>query len=246
LEKRVSERTLELESANKALESFLYTVAHDMRTPLRTLDGFSSILLEEYADKLDETGLHYLTSLQEGGRDMHRLIEGLLALSRSMKSKLNCETLDLSKLAEEVIQEISQESENQKVSVNVVHAITAQGDAHFVKLLLENLFANAWKFTATSSNPLIEFSSTMQNGERVYFVSDNGVGFNMDHKEMLFRPFYQLHKPGEYKGSGVGLALAQRVVERHGGRIWAESEVGKGAKFFFTLEKARRVEDEST
>ncbi|MBF0381276.1 MAG: CHASE domain-containing protein [Magnetococcales bacterium] len=239
LEERVRDRTIELESANKALESFLYTVAHDMRAPLRTLDGFSSILMEEYGDKLDDDGINYLKSLQDGGKDMHRLIEGLLALSRSMKSKLTRKTVDLSQVANDVVQALVDESDNREVTSKITPAIAAYGDANFLKLLLENLFSNAWKFTANSTQALIEFTSYTKDGETVYVVRDNGAGFDMDHKDLLFRPFYQLHKPGEYKGSGVGLALAQRVVERHGGQIWAESEVGKGAKFYFTLGKVK-------
>ncbi len=235
LEQRVSARTAELEAANKALESFLYTVAHDMRAPLRAFDGFSALLLEEYGGRLDDTGRRYLTNLMEGGRDMHDLIEGMLALYRSMKAGRAHEKVDLSAIAREIFAALDGDAPKRSVSIRIEPEISAVGDARLLRTLLVNLFDNAWKFTAPIKDALIEFGITKQDGRTVYQVRDNGVGFDMAHESMLFTPFYQLHKPGEFEGSGVGLALAERIVERHGGAIWAESGVGKGTTLFFTL-----------
>jgi two-component system, sensor histidine kinase and response regulator len=231
----LNERTAQLEETNSNLESFLYTVSHDFRTQLRTLDGFSNLILEEYEDRLDKTGRGYLSNLRDGSRDMHALIEGLLALSRSLKSTLSHEIVDLSEGAQVVVQELEKRSLDRWVSFKISPKITAHGDKLLIQTLLENLLGNAWKFTAPVPDALIEFSCENRNGETVYIVRDNGAGFDMAHKDMLFRPFYQLHKPGEFGGSGVGLCLTKQIVERHKGRIWAESEVGKGATFYFTL-----------
>ncbi|MBF0382434.1 MAG: hypothetical protein HQL69_15545 [Magnetococcales bacterium] len=233
----LNERTKQLEETNATLESFLYTVSHDFRTQLRTLDGFSNLILAEYEDKLDKTGQEYLVNLRDGSQEMHALIEGVLALSRTIKTKMNYETIDLGKLAQEVIEELEKRSPKRSVSYTISANMITQGDRLLLITLLENLLGNSWKFTSQTPDAQVEFTSVIKDGKTVYSIRDNGAGFDMTFKDMLFRPFYKLHKTKEFCGSGVGvgLCLAKQIVERHNGAIWGEAEVNKGASFYFTL-----------
>jgi PAS domain S-box-containing protein len=235
LEARVIERTQELELANQEMEAFTYSVSHDLRAPLRAIDGFSDALLEEYRDKLDEDGKTYLRYLQEGSHEMSDLIDGLLSLSRSTRGELSKERVALSVLADAVISELRKSEPDRRVTVRLAAGVEASADTGLLKIAMENLLGNAWKYTSKCSDARIEFGVEEEGSEKVYFVRDNGAGFDMAYAEKLFLPFHRLHKTDEFPGIGIGLATVQRVVRRHGGHIWAESAVGKGATFYFTL-----------
>jgi signal transduction histidine kinase len=235
LKNNLIHQSRELTAANKSLESFIYLTAHDLRTPLRTLNGFSEILLEEYSEKLDEKGRSYLFNLRDGSQHMHSMLEGLLTLSRCMQSKLSPQLVDLSQMVQNITGTLKNNTPDRQVSVRILPNITAHGDGPLLQTLMEQLLDNAWKFTAHTPDALIEFTTEDRDGESIFLIRDNGVGFNMAYKEMLFMPFYLLHKTDEFEGVGVGLALTQKIIERHGGRIWAEAEVNKGATIFFTL-----------
>lgn len=228
LEERVRERTAEL-------ESFCYSISHDLRAPLRSLSGFSGILQEDYSEKLDETGREYLHRIQTAVVDMGQLIDNLLNLARVSRSDLSHERVDLSGLASKIVKTLSELEPERSVEASIREGIEAEGDPHFVRILLTNLLGNAWKYTRKESHPRIEFGEKIMGGETVYFVKDNGVGFDMAHASQLYKPFHRLHGVGEFEGHGIGLATAQRIVSRHKGRIWADGEVGKGATFYFTL-----------
>lgn len=235
LEQRVAERTAELRAANKELESFSYSVSHDLRAPLRAVDGFSQVLAEEYADKLGPEGARYLERVQAGARRMAQLIDDLLNLARVTRSELWSERVDLSALAYAVTTELQQAAPARKVNFVIAEGVEGRGDPRLLRIVLENLLGNAWKYTAKQAAARIEFGRTERDGQRVYFVRDDGVGFDMAHAEELFLPFTRLHAPAEFEGTGIGLATVQRIIHRHGGRVWAEAAVGEGATFYFTL-----------
>ena len=240
LEVRVSERTAELVLANKELESFAYTVSHDLRAPLRAIDGFSQILLDDYHDLLDADGRKFLQSVKQGSRDMNGLIDGLLMLSRSIRGELHRDVLDLSTMARDIIAANRVEEPGRVVECEIMQDITAIGDSRLLKTMLENLLGNAWKYTRTTPEAKIVFATEVKDGETVYFIKDNGAGFDMAYADKLFQPFQRLHRAGEFAGTGIGLATVQRIVHRHSGRIWADSVVGKGATFFFTIFPQKR------
>jgi len=235
LEARVIERTRELELANKELEAFTYSVSHDLRAPLRAIDGFSEALLEEYADKLDDEGKTYLRYLQEGSHEMSALIDGLLMLSRSVRGELSVEQVDLSAIAGAVIADLRKAEPERRVTVRVAAGVEVTADPRLLKVVMENLLGNAWKYTSKCSDALVEFGVEEKEKETVYFVRDNGAGFDMAYADKLFLPFHRLHKTDEFPGIGIGLATVQRIIHRHYGRIWAVSVVGEGATFYFTL-----------
>jgi signal transduction histidine kinase len=224
-----------LEETNKELESFSYSVSHDLRAPLRAIDGFSSSLLQDYAEQLDDTGLDYLQRIRSATQRMGQLIEDLLNLSRVTRAEMRHETLSLSTLADRVVSDIRKAHADRKVDVTIEKEMKVMGDARLLQIVLENLLGNAWKFTSKSPKAAIQVGSTHQNGETVYFVKDNGAGFDMVYAQKLFGAFQRLHTEKEYPGTGIGLATVRRIIHRHGGRIWAEGEVGKGATFYFTL-----------
>lgn len=236
LEQRVEERTAQLEAANKELDAFAYSVSHDLRAPLRALDGFSEALLEDYDSKLDDEGKTYLRHLQAGSRDMSDLIDGLLKLSRSSRKELLKEQIDLSALANTVISELRQAKPEQQVRIQVASNMRVAADPRLLKVVLENLLGNAWKYSSLQEDACIEVGTEIQNGETIYFIKDNGAGFDMTFADKLFLPFQRLHRDDEFSGTGIGLATVERIIRRHGGRIWAESAVGEGACFYFTLE----------
>jgi light-regulated signal transduction histidine kinase (bacteriophytochrome) len=223
------------EAANQELEAFSYSVAHDLRAPLRGVDGFSQALLEDYADKLDDEGRRYLNYLRESAQRMGRLIDDLLALSRLTRAELVHEPVDLAELARSVAAQLQRAEPNRRVEMVIDAEIAAEGDARLLRIALENLLGNAWKFTARCAAPRIEVGVTSENGSRAYFVRDNGAGFDMAYASKLFGVFQRLHSTTEFEGTGIGLATVQRIVSRHGGRIWATGEVAHGATFFFTL-----------
>lgn len=235
LEQRVKERTVELEAVNKELESFAYSVSHDFRAPLRALDGFSASLTDKYNDQLDEQGLHYLNRIRNAAIYMSNLVDDLLKLSRVTRTEIKKDRVNLSKLAIEVLAELQESEPTRKVETSIATNLTAKGDPHLMRVALENLIGNAWKFSSQEPQAEIEVGQTVIDEEKVFFVGDNGVGFNMAYADKLFGAFQRLHGVNEFPGTGIGLATVQRIINRHCGRIWAESEVGKGATFYFTL-----------
>jgi light-regulated signal transduction histidine kinase (bacteriophytochrome) len=235
LERMVAERTLELASANQELEAFSYSVAHDLRAPLRRIDGFSQLLLEDYAGKLDAEGSKYLQQIRKSAQEMGRLIDDLLALSRVTRSELRRERVDLTTLARSILARLQKNEPGRKAKLVISAGLSANGDTHLLSVVLENLLGNAWKFTGKRPLARIEVGARQEEGQRVFFVRDNGAGFDMAYAHKLFGPFQRLHSAAEFEGTGIGLATVQRIVRRHGGRVWAEAEVGRGATFYFTL-----------
>ena len=235
LEQRVQERTAALEAANRELEAFSYSVSHDLRAPLRSIDGFSKVLLERYGEGFDATGKDYLTRVRGAALRMGKLIDDMLSLSRAGRREMESKPVDLSALASGVADGLHQREPERRVHVSIEPGLTAIGDEGMLRIVLENLIGNAWKFTSKKEDARIEFGSAEANGGKAYFVRDNGAGFDMRHAEKLFSPFQRLHSESEFPGTGIGLAIVQRVILRHDGRVWAESEEGHGATFWFTL-----------
>lgn len=227
----------ELERKNGELEAFSYSVSHDLRAPLRGIDGYSLALLEDYAAGLDATAVGYLQRIRAGTKRMAELIDDMLALSRVSRAELQLARVDLSAEANAILEELQRHDPDRRVEVSVQAGVSVEGDLRLIRIALVNLLGNAWKFTSKVVVGRIGFRVFDAEGVPVYEVQDNGVGFNMDYAETLFRPFRRLHGEAEFPGTGIGLATAQRVVDRHGGRIWAKSVVGGGATFFFTLGK---------
>jgi light-regulated signal transduction histidine kinase (bacteriophytochrome) len=224
-----------LESANKELEAFSYSVSHDLRAPLRSIDGFSQALLEDYQDKLDDEGQNHLQRVRAATQRMAQLIDDMLALSRVTRAEINREPIDLSALARSLPAELQKAEPGREVEFVIEDGLVANGDARLLRIVLENLFRNAWKFTGKHPRAKIEFAATQNNGKSAYFVRDDGAGFDMAYVNKLFGAFQRLHAMTEFNGTGIGLATVQRIIRRHGGRVWAEGEVEKGATFYFTL-----------
>jgi signal transduction histidine kinase len=235
LEERVRQRTGELEATNKEMEAFTYSVSHDLRAPLRTVSGFSDILLDEYGDQLDDQALHYLGRVRTGTQRMEELINDMLKLSRSTRGELHQNVIDISALVHEIAEDLYQAYPEQDVNLQIQPNIRIKADKRFLRLVLENLLSNAWKYTSKKDQGVIRFGITKQDDETVFYLSDNGAGFDMSYAEKLFSPFHRLHSAKEFEGNGVGLATVQRIIHRHGGDVWAEAEVDKGATFYFTL-----------
>ncbi len=225
----------QLAATNKELEAFSYSVSHDLRAPLRTIDGFSQALLEDYPDKLDEQGNDYLTRLRAASQKMGELIDGLLKLSRLTRSEMRKEKLDLSALAKEIAARLQQTQPERQAEFVIAKGLTTSGDHQLLRVLLENLLDNAWKFTGKRQQARIEFGATRNGGKKAYFIRDNGAGFDMTYANKLFGAFQRLHDTTEFPGTGIGLATVQRIIHRHGGSVWAEGTAGKGATFYFTL-----------
>ena len=235
LEDRVRERTAELQEANKDLEAFTFSVSHDLRAPLRAVDGYCGIIFEDYADRLDEKGQHLLGVVRDSGQRMSKLIEDLLAFSRSARQQIQATQVDMGRLAEQAWAEICAAERDGAARFTVHPMPAAQGDAALLMQVWINLIANARKYSGKRQGPVIDVSGELRDGETVYWVRDNGVGFDMRHYQKLFSVFQRLHSTSEFGGSGVGLAIVQRIVTRHGGRVWAEGRVDGGATFFFSL-----------
>ncbi|MHC9543176.1 MAG: GAF domain-containing protein [Vulcanimicrobiota bacterium] len=243
LEDLVAERTAQMETSNKELESFAYTVSHDLRAPLRTIDGFSQVLLEDYLDKLDDTGQDFLTRIRKGAQTMGQLIDSLLHLSRMTRGEMSRETVNLTAMARETAREFDENEPERNVEWVIESGLVVSGDPRLLKTLLQNLLGNAWKFSSKRKDSRIEFGTvtTQHAKERwgierpVYYIRDNGAGFDMKYYGKLFGVFQRLHRNDEFPGTGVGLASVQRIVHRHGGTIWGESKIDQGATFYFTL-----------
>src|SRR5690606_7761367 len=223
------------EAVNRELESFSYSVAHDLRAPLRSIDGFSQALLEDYNEELDAEGKKYLSYIRESAQHMAQLIDDLLGLSRVTRSQFRREDVNLSSLAEAANTRIQRSQPSRQVDVTIQNGLRGEGDPRLLEVVLDNLLGNAWKFTAHRAEGSIAFGATLQDGGTVYFVRDNGAGFDMAFANKLFGVFQRLHSTAEFEGTGVGLATVQRVISRHGGRVWAEGTVNRGATFYFTL-----------
>jgi signal transduction histidine kinase/ligand-binding sensor domain-containing protein len=235
LESEVAERTNQLQDANKELEAFAYSVSHDLRTPLRGIDGFSQILLDDYQEKIDEQGKNYLHRVRSASQRMAQLIDDMLNLSRVSRSEINIQEVNLSKIALEVANELRETQPEREVEFIIQEGIKTQGDDRLLRIVLENLLENAWKFTSKHPTGRIEFGMQPQKEVLAYFIRDNGAGFDMKYAQKLFEAFQRLHTTDEFLGTGVGLATVQRIIHRHGGKVWAEGETEKGATFYFTI-----------
>jgi signal transduction histidine kinase len=249
LEERVAKRTRELEASNEALQqtaaelrssnheldAFAYSVSHDLRAPLRSIDGFSQVLLEDYGGELDDDARDALRRVRAASQRMSRLIDDLLKLARLNRAEMRTQLVDLSRIASEITDELRETAPGRQVSVDVSSKLEARGDPDLLQVVLDNLLRNSWKYTSRTTNPHIEFTSVEVDGRPVFVVRDNGAGFDMKYADKLFGVFQRLHKAEEFEGTGVGLATVQRIISRHGGKIWAEGAVGEGAAFYFTL-----------
>ncbi len=236
LEKRVEQRTRELAVSNQELEAFSYSVSHDLRAPLRTIDGFSLALKEDFSDCLNEEGQDYINRVRSGVQRMGSLIDALLQLSRVTRSEVQRERVDLSTLGRLVFDELKAQNPERDVELAVQPGMVEMADSRLVRIAIENLIGNAFKYTSRTDHARIEFGSDVGPERAVYFIRDNGVGFDMQYVDRLFSAFQRLHGDREFKGSGIGLATVSRIIRRHHGTIRAEGEVGKGATFFFTLD----------
>ncbi|MHB9029746.1 MAG: sensor histidine kinase [Candidatus Latescibacterota bacterium] len=253
LEELVRERTSELEKTNnelrlyrghleelvrertKDMETFDYSVSHNLRAPLRSLDGFSQILLEDYAGKLGKEGEEYLHRIRDSAQFMGELIEDLLALSKITRADIHRTDVDLSALVNGIMEQRRKENPEREVEMIIQEGVFVNGDFRLLHSAMEHLLENAWKFTSQTQNAWIEFGSKLKDGKTIYYVRDNGVGFNMQYYDKLFLPFHRLNADQQFPGTGIGLSIVKRIIDRHGGEIWAESEPGEGATFYFTL-----------
>jgi PAS domain S-box-containing protein len=235
LSEDMAARNMELESVNKELEAFIYSVSHDLRAPLRTISSFVEFLVEDSADRLDDQGRDYLARINNGAARMSRLISDLLYLSKISRQDLSRIKIDMSKLALSVISDLRGSDPSRSVEVNIAGDALAFADPRLMEIALSNLLGNAWKFTLKTKNARIDFGALEQDGRTVYYIKDNGAGFNPEYAEKMFLPFQRLHSGEEFEGTGIGLSIVERIIRRHGGKIWAESETGKGAVVFFTL-----------
>jgi light-regulated signal transduction histidine kinase (bacteriophytochrome) len=227
--------TAELETANSELEAFSYSVSHDLRGPLRAIDGFSSILLEDYADQLNAEGQRLLNMIRRNMQRMNQLIDDLLAFSRVSRQEMTMSEFCMKDLVNAVVEELSPIAAPDRRQVHIQPLPLTRGDPTLIRQVLVNLLSNAIKFTRHKEAPVIEIGARVDQTATIYFLKDNGVGFDMQHAEKLFGVFQRLHSQREFEGTGVGLAIVQRIIQRHGGRVWAEAKVGEGATFYFTL-----------
>ena len=234
-EQALQDKNIELEATNKELEAFSHSVSHDLRAPLRHIEGFSRILVQDYRDCLDDQGKEYLRWVRDSTERMAQLIEDILELSRVTRSDMRREKTDLARIAQEVIEGLEKGESGRNVVFETPAEVSAVCDPRLVRIVLENLLSNAWKFTGKRADPRIEFGAREIEGKRIYYVRDNGAGFDMAYAQRLFGAFQRLHSDKEFPGTGIGLATVQRIVHRHGGRIWAEAEIEKGATFYFTV-----------
>jgi signal transduction histidine kinase len=249
LEQRVADRTRELEerneelrrnaaellAANTELDAFAYSVSHDLRAPLRSIDGFSQVLLEDYATRLDEAGQDSLQRVRAASQRMAVLIDDLLKLARVTRAEMHTEPVDLSAMARDIVAELQRTAPERPIEFAIAPGLKVQGDSRLLRVVLDNLLRNSWKYTGNQPRPRIEFATAEDNGQRVFMVRDNGAGFDMKYADKLFGVFQRLHTSTEFEGTGVGLATVRRIITRHGGRIWAEGVVDRGATFYFTL-----------
>lgn len=237
LNARLVQQNDELERVNHELEAFSYSVSHDLRAPLRAIDGFSQILSQEYAEAFDAEGRDYLERVRKAAQKMGHLIDDLLDLSRITRTEINPQEVDLERMAGEILNELKQQDPAREVNIVMPDSLCARGDSRLLRVMLNNLLSNAWKFTRNTAEPEIEFGTENKDEEMVFFIRDNGAGFEMAYAERMFAAFQRLHDTSEFPGTGIGLATVQRVINKHGGRIWARGEPGRGATFYFTLGK---------
>ncbi len=235
LEQRVAARTRDLSASNKELEAFAYSVSHDLRAPLRSIDGFSQALLEDYADKLDATAQEHLQRVRHAAQRMAALIDDMLNLSRVTRCELHREKLDLSAMAKLIAADLQEAEPGRRVEFVIANGLTAVGDPQLLRAAMENLLRNSWKYTSGHATARIEFGKTDKKGKHSFIIRDDGAGFDPRYADRLFGAFQRLHTTKEFSGTGVGLATVQRIIHRHGGEIWAEGAVEKGATFYFTL-----------
>jgi len=249
LEQRVAERTQELEHRNEALrrntaellaantelDAFAYSVSHDLRAPLRSIDGFSQVLLEDFATQLGDAGRDSLHRVRAASQRMATLIDDLLKLARVTRTEMRTERVDLSAVARDIVGDIQRATPDRQVEFTIAPGLEAEGDARLLRVVLDNLLRNGWKYTGKQPQPRVAFTAVDENGSRVFVVKDNGAGFDMQYADKLFGVFQRLHSAAEFEGTGVGLATVRRIITRHGGRIWAEGVVDQGATFYFTL-----------
>lgn len=234
--RRIEKSNIELAALNKEIEAFSYSVSHDLRSPLRSMDGFSQALMEDYGERLDEQGLDYLKRIRAASQRMARLIDELLGLSRVTRAELSIRSVNLSEMAHEIAATLDKQQPHPRTQWQIADGITVQGDRALVQIAMQNLLENAWKFTSKTEHPVIRVGTEDHKGQKVCFVADNGVGFDMAYAERLFGAFQRLHHESEFAGTGIGLATVQRVVRRHGGSIWAKAAPDQGATFFFSLQ----------
>jgi signal transduction histidine kinase len=235
LERKVEERTAQLEAANKELEAFSYSVSHDLRAPLRSVDGFAQALLEDYGDRLDDFGKGNLQRVRAAATRMGFLIDDLLKLSKVTRTEMRRETSDLSAIAKSIAKSLEEAEPERKVSFTIEEGLAVDGDPRLLRVALENLLRNAWKYTSRHDQARIEFGRSSQNGKSIFYVRDDGAGFDPRYADRLFGAFQRLHGAAEFPGTGIGLATVQRIIRRHGGEVWAESEIEKGATFYFSV-----------
>lgn len=239
----LASRSALLEEANRELEAFSYSVSHDLRAPLRTLDGFSRALLEDYGSALEAPAQDYLRRIMAAAQRMGRLIDDLLSLARVARADMRREPVDLTSAAQSIVTELQQAEPNRRIEVCIAPQLSAYGDRALLRVVLQNLLSNAWKFTGRTAHPRITFEAHEMDGRRVFAVRDNGAGFDMTYATKLFGPFQRLHSTSEYPGTGIGLATVQRIIVRHGGRIWVDAAVERGANFYFTIEDGNGNDD---
>ena len=235
LEDRVEERTVQIAAANKELDAFAYSVSHDLRAPLRGIDGFSQALLEDYGERLDDTAKDYLGRVRAGCLRMGTLIDDMLQLSRLSRGEIHSREVDLSAMAGEIAEELRKSAPARAVAFEIAPGVVVRGDAVLLRAVMDNLLGNSWKFTGKTEGAKIAFGMQEKDGKKVLFVRDNGAGFDMAYADKLFAAFQRLHSLQEFEGTGIGLATVQRIIHRHGGEIWAEGEMGRGATFYFNL-----------
>jgi two-component system sensor histidine kinase/response regulator len=231
----LNELNAQLETANRELESFSYTVSHDLRSPLTNIHGYSQLLMTMHGDKFDEESLTYVRTIYDEAERMDQIIGTLLSFSRLIGSEINRTRVDLSQMAAVITAGLRMSRPERRVTFTIADGISCNGDARLLKVVMENLLGNAWKYTSKKEEAVIEFGKTEKDGKPAYFVRDNGAGFDMEQADKIFAPFQRLHDADEFKGFGIGLATVQRIIQRHGGWVWAEGEPGKGATFYFTL-----------
>jgi light-regulated signal transduction histidine kinase (bacteriophytochrome) len=235
-ELQIAERTHQLEAANAELDAFAYSVSHDLRAPLRAMGGFAQALTEDYSNRLDGNALDYLQRIGKASQRMGRMIDDILNLSRTMRLDMNMTPVNLSAISEAILSQYREAEPDRKVAVIVAPDIVVRGDARLLEMVLRNLIHNAWKFSGNEPQSRIEFNSLQMDNQRVFFVRDNGAGFDMAYVDKLFGIFQRLHPKTEFEGSGIGLATVARLIRRHGGRVWGESVEFEGATFYFTVD----------
>jgi len=240
LEKRVIERTSELDAANKELKAFAYSIAHDLSSPLRAINGFSQILLTEYEENFDDVSKQYLLKIKQSTKHMDEVIQALLRLSRVVRNDLIVEEVSISDLAESILLKYCNEEPERMVSISVAPNLTMIADKKLILIFLDNVIGNAWKYCSRNKNTIIEIGAMSEANEIVYYIKDNGCGFDMKYVDKIFLPFVRLHDNHQYSGIGVGMAIAIRIIKRHSGKLWAKSEINKGTTIFFTIPNIRK------